>query len=95
VRCAGSERDVEWPYAYFELAQRDLQPDGRRYEGFFSSQVPSLHTPGHAPAHPCHPPPARHSRAKQLVNPPCEQPAVGLALPACLLACLLVCLPAC
>ena len=36
------EREVEWPYAYFELAQRDVQADGRRFEGFFSKQVRQL-----------------------------------------------------
>jgi len=38
----GKEREVEWPYAYFELAQRDAQRDGSRYEGFFSSQATNL-----------------------------------------------------
>ena len=38
----GKEVLVTWPYAYFELAQRDPQPDGSRYEGFFSTQATNL-----------------------------------------------------
>lgn len=38
----GTEVEMEWPYAYFELAQRDPAPDGSRYEGFFSTQATNL-----------------------------------------------------
>eukprot|EP00802_Teleaulax_amphioxeia_P012602 Tamp_12645.p1 GENE.Tamp_12645~~Tamp_12645.p1 ORF type:complete len:340 (+),score=64.64 Tamp_12645:1-1020(+) len=42
MRSQGKEVLVTWPYAYFELAQRDPQPDGSRYEGFFSTQATNL-----------------------------------------------------
>jgi len=38
----GKELFVTWPYAYFELAQRDVLADGSRYEGFFSTQATNL-----------------------------------------------------
>jgi len=46
VMDAGKETTVEWPYAYFELAQRDpyMSPSGveTRYEGFFREQATNL-----------------------------------------------------
>jgi len=46
ISCAmthqGKDVQVMWPYAYFELAQRDPLPDGSRYEGFFSTQATNL-----------------------------------------------------
>jgi len=43
---AGAAVEIQWPYAYFELAQRDpfQTEDGKtiRYEGFLSTQATNL-----------------------------------------------------
>jgi hypothetical protein len=46
VGAAGAAQEVQWPYAYFELAQRDTyrgaDGDEERYEGFLSTQATNL-----------------------------------------------------